>query len=400
MIEDKLYQASFKGVPFLVDLSQPISTRVGRKQALFEYPVSDRQKVEDLGLKPRQFVLTAIIKGSGDEYIQARDRFLEVLEGDDGPGELIHPTMGTFLDYVARPSTLIEVLTEAGKATIEITFEKSDQDTQPQEGESALSEVNTKTESAIESVTQEITDSFGVDFSQNFAPAKALLEDFSGFVGSAVDRVNQVTGTIDQFKAELDSFTEDIVTLIQTPAQLATEFSSLLVSVDNLFSAPQDALKVYSGLFDFGDDANEVSPTTVIRSERKQNQDVIIGACKGITLVQQYQLSAVVDYLTVSDIEEQQQLLEDQFNSLDESLIPAEILDSINDVRASVNDFLTAQKLSASQVIEVFTNEVPVAVLAFQYYGTNDLFDEIINLNRPKSNDISFISGDVEVVTA
>jgi len=83
-----LFEASYKNVAFL---SPSTTITGGRKDILHEFPNRDLQNIEDLGLRPRSFTITAII--TGDLYIVQRDRLLAKLE-EGGTGVLVHPFFG------------------------------------------------------------------------------------------------------------------------------------------------------------------------------------------------------------------------------------------------------------------------------------------------------------------
>lgn len=93
---DRLQQAKFRNVPFGV-LSA--SGEFGRRLALHEYPFRDRPYAEDLGRATRRIHLRgflvedSLIYGGGDVIAQ-RDRMIAAAE-TEGPGTLIHPTLGS-----------------------------------------------------------------------------------------------------------------------------------------------------------------------------------------------------------------------------------------------------------------------------------------------------------------
>lgn len=91
----KLRPASFGGVPFGV-LDGYI--RVGRRNAVHEYPFKDDVWVEDLGRSARRislhgFLLENAAYGGGD-VIDQRERLIAVCESADQK-TLVHPTLGT-----------------------------------------------------------------------------------------------------------------------------------------------------------------------------------------------------------------------------------------------------------------------------------------------------------------
>ncbi|KWT89358.1 MULTISPECIES: DNA circularization N-terminal domain-containing protein [unclassified Variovorax] len=91
----QLRQASFGGVPFGVLGGQ---IRVGRRNAVHEYPFKDQVWVEDLGRAARRITLTGFLVENGayggGAVIAQRDRLIAVCESPDQK-TLIHPTLGS-----------------------------------------------------------------------------------------------------------------------------------------------------------------------------------------------------------------------------------------------------------------------------------------------------------------
>ena len=85
---EQLKPASYRGFPFVVLGG---TARVGRRNALHEYPFRDTPWVEDLGRQARKIMLTGFIVG--DDVIARRDALIKLCEAS-GDGELVHPTLG------------------------------------------------------------------------------------------------------------------------------------------------------------------------------------------------------------------------------------------------------------------------------------------------------------------
>jgi prophage DNA circulation protein len=84
----QLVPASFKGVPFKVDEGGQAG---GRRAALFEFAKSDTPYAEDMGRRGRKRGIAGYV--IGDDYTAQRDALIEACESE-GPGILIHPTLG------------------------------------------------------------------------------------------------------------------------------------------------------------------------------------------------------------------------------------------------------------------------------------------------------------------
>jgi prophage DNA circulation protein len=116
-----LQPASFNGVQFHV----PVDMKAGgRRLVVHEFPKSDTPYTEDMGRRARHFTVHAYViqcAFNGFDYEPNRDALIAQLEAE-GPGILVHPTMG--VDTVdVGPYSVTERLAEAGgMAEFEIEF--------------------------------------------------------------------------------------------------------------------------------------------------------------------------------------------------------------------------------------------------------------------------------------
>lgn len=81
-------KASFRGVSFWVNSN---AGENGRKTAIHEYPNKDTVWVEDLGRSQRRYHIQGFVLGS--DYLTQRQLLINAVE-QEGPGNLIHPTLG------------------------------------------------------------------------------------------------------------------------------------------------------------------------------------------------------------------------------------------------------------------------------------------------------------------
>lgn len=110
---DQLREASFRGVSFYVEDSQQ---KLGRRTAVAEYPGRDEPSVEDLGRRAWSDTLSAFVLG--DDHLAQALR-LQVALNAFGPGELVHPYLGTRLVQIGEV-TLRHSNREGGLSTFSI----------------------------------------------------------------------------------------------------------------------------------------------------------------------------------------------------------------------------------------------------------------------------------------
>lgn len=120
-----LQPASYKGVGFKVDVDAKSG---GRRNVTHQFPKRDTPYTEDMGRRARRFTVTGyIITGPNNpDYQSARDALVAVLE-TEGPGLLVHPTLGT--DMVnADVYTITERRERGGIAEFEMVFVEAGED--------------------------------------------------------------------------------------------------------------------------------------------------------------------------------------------------------------------------------------------------------------------------------
>lgn len=86
--KDRWQDASFRGIPFL---TENLSTEIGRRTIVHEYPYQDVPSTEDMGQKARKYTVNAYVLG--DDHDLQRNRLIKAIE-TKGTGDLIHPEYG------------------------------------------------------------------------------------------------------------------------------------------------------------------------------------------------------------------------------------------------------------------------------------------------------------------
>jgi hypothetical protein len=121
-----LRRASFRGMPFYTESH---GGDHGRRWADHEYPGRDTPYAEDLGRRQRVWRFTGYL--IGDEYPGQRDQLVQACE-QDGPGELVHPTIGT-VQAVCRSISHSETRDRGRAVTLNFEFAEAGQLTAPLE---------------------------------------------------------------------------------------------------------------------------------------------------------------------------------------------------------------------------------------------------------------------------
>jgi prophage DNA circulation protein len=109
---DQLQRATWRGLPFAITEDD---LRPGRRIVLHEYPYRNTPYPEDLGLATVTIPVTGFL--TGDDLFDQRDAMRTAVD-QAGPGEFVHPSLGSMQGVVINPS----FLTRPVGRTIEFRF--------------------------------------------------------------------------------------------------------------------------------------------------------------------------------------------------------------------------------------------------------------------------------------
>ena len=391
---DDLLRAAFNDAEFLISSS---STAGGRKDQLHEFPNSDRQTIEDLGLQPRTYNIVGWI--TEPNYVSKRDELLEALESGE-PGVLSHPFYGELGNMKARSFTISETMGEFGRAEISMVFEISNNIGTPIETENTLSLISDSNDALQSAANADIADNWEVDagFSGNFTAAQGKLGSLSDSYGTVSSVVAQVTDEINAFNAQVSNFSENINSLISAPTALADSVTNISTGMNALYATADSQFVAWRGFFGFGDDDVQSVNQTAGLAQRNKNNTAINQSMQSQALGYSYLAGAQIEYNTVDDLDQIAEQLETQYQKIvtDNSISQA-LRDSITDMRGNTNVFFDQRRITLNRIITVSTAELPARVIAYQYYADSSLGEEIAGLNNDAN--VSFLEGDIQVVT-
>ncbi len=406
----ELLPGSYDGIPFFLDRA---TVTGGRKDVKKEFPNTNRQLIEDLGKRPRIYNLELIVAAdeNGENYKQRRDQLIDRLDAG-GRATLVHPTFGPIDNIVARTFTLVEDLTRLGDTRVTVLFELDDFDGTPSIAVTSPQDIAISADSVRGQAASEFPSRYSpASTANNYNAAVSKLRDVTQAFSDNVSFLAVSSDTIDQFTNQLAGFSDDILQLANSPQELADSVNNLFTSVSNLYSTPSQAFEVLKKFFTFGDDDVPVERNTASRIQRDRNRVALNGLMQAEALTLAYSAAATIEFNTVVEVDTVVDDLEVEYqdivvtNSSDINTIFAEtnglsveVLDSIAVLRSDVQDVFDTQKLSAKRIIGVRTNTIPSRVLAYQYYGESTEGENLAALNEDLN--VSFISGDVEILTA
>lgn len=393
--------ASYAGISFPVRTTQ---TTGGRKDVLHSFPNSNKQLIEDLGLQPRDYSLTAIINETANiPYLLKRDQLLAALERGNAE-DLVHPFYGLISNVVARSFIIREDLTSLGDSEIDIEFAISDITGQSTiralSGFSASVLGSTRSNVALNIITA-IANFFIVRGSAggNIDDAQNILGEFiniieEGIVTSPVD-----ISLLDSFSRKLTNFEDSIPALVFNPTELGRAISIIIEDFAGLYPEASDKVDIMEDLFNFGINDVPIVEDTSARIQRKINRDVINNSINTLALSESYVAASQIDFSNIRELNELEDRLERQYRFIINQTVNIDqnVLNELQVLRTQTQDFFDMQKLTVRQIINVKTNETTARLLSYQYYGNSQFGKDIIKLNSIL--DVSNISGNIDILT-
>lgn len=395
-LRDELKIPSFKGAEFLWI---SIDTESGRKTVTHEYPGSSFRTVEDLNSLPRKFRVNAEI---AEPNASEKARKLEAALDSKGAGILVHPRLGG-LNVTGKPYTVNERISRIGIISFSMPFERSDVGllAVPQQQKNSNKEINDLKDIVVATLEANVAANFLVStsFPNNFDDAQEKVNDIANASKEFVGRFTKVADIQNEFNAQINLFIQSALALINVPADLAEEITSIQTTATN---SPLDAvsrLQLSQLFFDFGDNDTVIVENTTQRIERKRNRDVLNLQIQGQYLAQAYNNSAQIEFNNIEELDSTVAIIEDQYQKfVAKDNLDDDSAEALADIRAISQQFFEEQRLNVSRITTVNTPTIPMAVLAYQYYGSTDNTDALITLNQTRN--VSQVMGDTRILTA
>lgn len=301
---DDLRPASFRGIPFFID-DHDFST--GRHVVTHEYPERDLPYSEDLGRKAETFLVNGHVLGS--DYFLIRDS-LRAAAAIPGPGELIHPYLGTL--QVNCTSFNIKEDTKEGRiAKISFSFVETGSNQFPSETIDRQAIIDANAEQLIANAKTSFLDKFSVLRQPGF-----VVQDARDRVADAAAKLEEATGPIRETQNELAELSFSLRNLVAESNDLVTNPASLAdvleSAFDDLVAIAIDAggaLVALKATYPFLADLIDIPVSTTTREQQKLNRD------------------SFKDYFeTIAITKAAQQLPQQLFRSIDEAIVERDLL--------------------------------------------------------------------------
>ena len=282
-----------------------------------------------------------------------------------------------------------------------MTFERSNESVFPKATANNSSQINRKTTSVFDSMKKDLTNIFNVTprSTNNFIDATATMTRIAAAMGINADTILKVTNNTSQFSSLLEIFTDNINTNAFNSTNLSGDLFNLFSSFNGLGNTAKDQFDILTGLFNFGDNQELPIATTVRRVERIANRKILDSTIQINSLAQAYNITTSLNFETEEDVQNVKNILDTQFDKVvNNTNAGDDTIQDLKDLRVEVSKFLEKETVNAFRVSTIHTNEIPMTLLAYQYYGNTEKTVQLLELNM--NNNPSFVQGDVKVLVS
>lgn len=382
MIIDQLQQASFRGVPFLVPSE---SKTGGKKTVVHDYPGSDRRYVEELGVQPPEFSLTAVVYGAN--AIQRRRRLEQALE-QPGLGSLIHPSLGS-LDVVALSYTSDSSDSEIGKFTFRIEFSRTESNISLNAAGITAGTISSFADVARSQIDAVFPTVYGNPrFLSNLSNLSELSQDISGLISDTISTVqNPSLPNLTLLANRIGRFDNTVDLDVRSGANIVSQLRSLYNVVLNVAGDPKNSLQFWEPFLNFGEDSIVPPRTTAKRIELADAQRSLFWHTRVNALVGSYESAAFSDFGTVDDVVTTRKELNTAYAAIMENTcgcfkrLNSETRTALSQLRNATRRVLDDKVENAWRVVTVEPGRTSLALLNYRYYESLNNLDQLRGLN-------------------
>lgn len=370
---DQLRPATFRGAAFKVQAHS--SDVAGRRLHTHEYPGRDKPYPEDLGLKTREFSIDAYVVG--DDYMAARDALIDAC-AKAGPGELVHPYLGT-LSVACSGCQLREGSDEGRMARFSLSFIDAGDNRYPAATADTGKAVDIASTNAIAAVEDDFSGSFSVDGLPGFVSdaGAGLVEKASGDILSAAGLATSAA-----YVSLAAGVASQAATLIRSPELLAGQLTGLVAGAVDEIGPAREAVSGLSKLATFGSDLAGVPLTTATRIQQAANQAALVSLVRRAGIIEAARVVPGIDFAyqqEAFDLRDELGVLLD--GEMETASDP--VYRGLVGVRAALVKDVNSRAPGLAKIVSArAASTEPSLVTAYRLYGDASRADEIAARNR------------------
>lgn len=371
---------------------------LGRKTVVHEYPNSDNRYVEDLGKNAGEYVLDIEIQETtASAYKRSRNALMKALE-TQGIGVLTHPTLGK-KKVVPQPASMSEnFITENGVVAFRITFLESTLNifpTSTEGNQGFIAGLYDRVLGENESVLADLVDYFsgGIEL---WNQGRDGLQEVTQTINDVVSTINGVADEVAAFSADIKDFSSSIITLMQTPANLARRFTTIYNSIATITDDFNIMTNIVLQIFGSGD-KTKINGSSALITQLNTNSAALANYTDVACLTIAYLATTNIDFTSQSDIDTMLARLNKAFETLDPDSVNEDVYYDLQEMRTQNRLLLQNLRTTLPYYVSLRTNLIPSAVLAYNLYGDSSRSDELNALNGIE--DPCFISGNITALS-
>ncbi|QQQ19667.1 DNA circularization N-terminal domain-containing protein [Brevundimonas vitis] len=373
---DRLREASFRGVAFLVDSHDH---DFGRRVDVHEYALRATPWVEDLGRAGRRYSLDAYLLGP--DYDLARAQLIAALE-TEGPATLVHPWLGS-VTVSCTTSSLRETIRRGGEASFRLDFVEAGENVAPDAGDDTATLARDAATQAGDEAARTLATGFDVTGQPGFVVDAAVAR-----VSQAADALDALTAPVRRATAEAGAFLRraqrlrtTALALARSPGDLAAEMLGLVREAARLAQTPRDALVALSPLMQFAETAVVVAGLTPARRRQARNDGHLVRFVRQAAAAEAVRAVTEIAFTAYDEASNARDRLSDAIDAI--AIDAADAGDdaafaALEDLRrAMVRDVAARGGNLARLIAWPVTTDRPLLVIAHQLYGDADRAEEL-----------------------
>ncbi len=370
--KERLRKASFRGVPFFWEDNE---TEGGRRWVAHEYLDQDDPWFEDMGKKPRGFSVEAYVIGR--DYDLARNKLVKALDAA-GPGELVHPYLGTLI-VVAMPYSFSD--DGSGMCRFRLTFAEAGKKEFPK-ATSDFAKMVAKYSEALEKVAEyeakarmyveQVGDFVRAAAKGEFLKLAGMAGDlaFPGLGTDSVAAFQNTVGIFHQTLAEFSGLTRD---------KSITAAGDIIRNAATMMATSEQSVSCMKRMREFIEDTEpQTTPSRVMAGINRAAVGTLV---RTIAAAEQAKAVVACSYATY---EEAIAAREDMVGFLDTLAETASdgSYNAIRDLQAQVAGALPPDGESLPRLARVqLADSLPSLVLAYDLYEGTSKAAEIVSRN-------------------
>lgn len=380
MLPADLQPASFKGAPFLVPHDE---VEEGRNAVTHEYPDASFRYVEDNGLIPPKFSISAILHGAD---LPAKLNRLRSALNSPGPGLLKHPYYGAQFVQVDGCFKVRRDDKQAGVIELEIKFAVTGPPMLPGIVSGIAAVVTGLSTSALTTMFAAFTATYG-------SPRAA------GTLSRAATAISTFAATLNQ---SFSSAGDGPVRLMANAGNLARNIADAEPIFYDAFRAPFDDDTIPSRDLVLGfdaagqvaaeiaDEASAISATTLDLAIRRSALMALGATLQAASFVSLADAMAGNTYTTSESVEADEMRLTEAFALVQGRELDASVHEDMVSIHTAASEVLRDAAVRLPRLTTIETSPIPASILAYNLYESDATLATIVDLNLDRDPVLMF----------